>query len=361
MAWASLLAGVCAPSLAAQTPAPATQAPTPAKAHFFEVLPVIFTGPATGPAIGLSSLWLRPSPDSLTRPSQVSAIAYVTSKKQLDLVTTAEFWSRGNVNRFTIQGETSYYPTPFFGVGPLDPTFAQRNYTLTLFTISARFQHRIAPHLYAGVGAGTRHAGIDNLDSTLATEADTIPGMAGSGTFWIEENLELDTRDNVLNPGRGGIVWVRLLQAPKILGTSFSYLDAQVDVRHYVRLGHAGILAAQASWETLRGTAPFDLLPNFGGPNDLRGYVNNRWRAHNALIAQLEWRQPLFGRLGYAAFVGAGSVFDRASEFRWDQVRPSYGVGLRYLIVPSQRANIRIDLGFGQDSHAIYAGFGEAF
>jgi outer membrane protein assembly factor BamA len=333
------------------------------KAHrkYFTILPVAFTGPATGPGIGISGLWLRPSRDSATRTSQVQAVAYVTSKKQLDLLAAADFWSRGNRDHLNIQTEESLYPTPFYGVGPTDPTFPEEEYKLTLLSLAVRYQRRIGPNLFIGVGVGTRHAGIDVDDSVLATQKDTIPGMDGSGVYFGELSLQLDTRDNLINPSHGGSVLLRLQEAPGILGTSFTYLDFYADTRRYFHVGRLGTLALQASWETLRGVAPFDVLPNFGGPNDLRGYVNNRWRAHNAVITQVELRTPIAGRFGFATFFGAGAVFDHLSESATDQIRPSYGVGLRYMIVPAQRANIRLDVGFGQNSHAIYAGFGEAF
>lgn len=49
------------------------------------------------------------------------------------------------------------------------------------------------------------------------------------------------------------------------------------------------------------------------------------------------------------------------SEFREREAIPSYGVGLRFMVLESQRINMRLDYGRSNDSDAVYLSVGEAF
>lgn len=46
----------------------------------------------------------------------------------------------------------------------------------------------------------------------------------------------------------------------------------------------------------------------------------------------------------------------------WDrELIPSYGIGLRLMVLESQRINVRVDYGHSSDQAAIYLGVTEAF
>ena len=66
-------------------------------------------------------------------------------------------------------------------------------------------------------------------------------------------------------------------------------------------------------------------------------------------------------RWGVAAFAGAGSVGDRFGDLRSGTKASSYGVGLRYMVLESQRINLRIDYARAEGSSAAYLSVAEAF
>ena len=61
------------------------------------------------------------------------------------------------------------------------------------------------------------------------------------------------------------------------------------------------------------------------------------------------------------AFAGGGYYKNPFSEIRDQELIPSYGIGLRFLVLASQRVNIRLDYARTTDSDALYLSVGEAF
>jgi outer membrane protein insertion porin family len=97
-----------------------------------------------------------------------------------------------------------------------------------------------------------------------------------------------------------------------------------------------------------------------GGDTSVRGYaldrlgipfktidVNGFPTGGNAVfILNAELRVPVIGGLGAVGFMDAGQVFNRVSDFDFGEIKPTAGVGLRYL---SPIGPIRVDLGFKLD------------
>ena len=61
------------------------------------------------------------------------------------------------------------------------------------------------------------------------------------------------------------------------------------------------------------------------------------------------------------AFIGAGEVGPRLSAFRLDNVKPSYGAGLRFVLDTKELVTVRADAGFGEKTNGIYLDLKEAF
>jgi outer membrane protein assembly factor BamA len=109
------------------------------------------------------------------------------------------------------------------------------------------------------------------------------------------------------------------------------------------------------------GTVPFQLMPQLGGSELLRGYFGGRFRERQLLAAQAEFRSSLWKRIGLVAFADTGQVAHDLDGFGADRFRFSYGAGLRILLIPQEGMNLRADFGFGEDESGFYLAFGEAF
>jgi outer membrane translocation and assembly module TamA len=107
---------------------------------------------------------------------------------------------------------------------------------------------------------------------------------------------------------------------------------------------------------------PVRSLASFGGANRMRGYYDGRYKDLNQLLLQGEYRFPLVWKLSAVAFAGTGSVAASFSEYALNDLKYSYGAGLRIPLDRKERLNMRLDYGIGQGkNNGFYLQLGEAF
>jgi hypothetical protein len=136
------------------------------------------------------------------------------------------------------------------------------------------------------------------------------------------------------------------------------YQNYNLRFRTYHRLTDRMVLAGDVSYCTRSGDFPlWDSCWL-----TLRGFPITRYMAKTAYQLQAEARWTLSKRWGVVAFAGAGDVKDSFTAEPEDSFVPSYGAGIRFMVMPSQRLNVRVDYGrsnSGQD--AWYLSVAEAF
>ena len=93
----------------------------------------------------------------------------------------------------------------------------------------------------------------------------------------------------------------------------------------------------------------------------MRGYYRGRYRDKNMIAFQMEYRIPVWWRLGLVGFVGFGDVADKVSHFELLNFKYSVGWGVRYLLLSQERINVRLDFGIGGGSSNLYITINEAF
>jgi hypothetical protein len=79
------------------------------------------------------------------------------------------------------------------------------------------------------------------------------------------------------------------------------------------------------------------------------------------LILQAEYRIPIFWRFGLVLFGGTGQVADELSQMDLDGLHFNIGAGIRFMLDPKEKLNLRFDVGKGTDKPGFYLTFGEAF
>jgi len=94
----------------------------------------------------------------------------------------------------------------------------------------------------------------------------------------------------------------------------------------------------------------------------MRGYREGRYVERNMMAGQVEYRKTFKdSRFGMVAFVGTGDVFNKIDQLKVKNLRPNFGVGLRFLLDKEENLNIRADWGFGDNSNNLYLNIAEAF
>ena len=189
----------------------------------------------------------------------------------------------------------------------------------------------------------------------------------------LNMGITRNTRDNNIDPSRGD--WLRVALEPSfanitsvggftsgfdILGANF-FSRATLDYRKYFSAGPPRkpeefdsprrIIAARLFAGTAVGRLPFFEQFFVGGANGVRGYSEDRFWGHNALLAQLEYRHPIQKAFNVVAFIdyggawgGDGSVagFTQSSSF---DLHLGYGVGINFR---TAFGPIRLDIGIDE-------------
>jgi outer membrane protein assembly factor BamA len=221
---------------------------------------------------------------------------------------------------------------------------------------------RIAPNLYVGpkyMGAGM-HVRID-VDP--ATSPVKIPTNAIDTTYSeLGLHVQWDTRDSQFYPRKGHVANFEVAFHDPAIGDDFAYQVFKVSYNGYVSLAANQVLAFRVMGQFENGDVPFYALCQFGRGSDLRGYDIGQFQDKQMLAGQVEYRHKITKRFGAVAFGGVGEVAPSLSALNWDNLLPSGGAGLRYVLAEKNHVALRFDVAWGKtDGPKFYLAVGEAF
>ena len=332
-------------------------------------LPAVFYSPETklGGGAAITIVQRRAAAAADDRPTSLSVVALYTQLAQLNTSVGGDWWSRGN--RWNVNAGAGFqrFPFTYYGTGSAVPDSGEE-YTPRTVSVFAGAQRQVRPGLYLGaMGSWDDVTMLETADDGVL-RAGTIAGSRGGTVSTASALVTWDTRDNLYYAERGTFVRLQTLGAARVLGGDFAFQRVSLDARRYVALERsrparqARTLALQGVVTTTGGTVPFDRLAQFGGSSVVRGYYEGRFRDRSAAALQAEIRQPVWKRIGVAAFYGAGAVAPGLGELRLSEARTAGGFGLRIALDTKEKINIRIDQGIGQGgSGGTYFTLGEAF
>ena len=268
--------------------------------------------------------------------------------------------------QFLLNGifEYSKYPDLFYGIGNdtklmyVEPYDSKRTRFQSLVAV------KISPGTYAGLDLVYEQMyDIDYSDTILFNS--NLFGREGSQFFGLGLALIKDYRDNLLNTQKGvyiklsGVLFNQLSQS----NLPSRFVRFELDARSFTPLFQKHVLAAQFYSMVNMGTPPFNMLALLGSDSHMRGYYKGRYRDLRMVTTQLEYRVPLFWRIGVAAFGGLGNVKGLQLGSSWfDGIKPTFGGGILFLMDKQENVNLRLDMAWGvKGAQGFYVAFGEAF
>jgi outer membrane protein assembly factor BamA len=343
-------------------PAPDT---TPAheawKRHSFFPIPVLFYTPETrwaGGAAGLHSYRPRPA----GRPTVSSGGLVYTQNRQVSAeIQTEAYLADG---RYMVSAQLGYskFPDKFYGIGNATRADDEETYTSRGARAELEARRRVAPGLYLGAACEIRDTEIIEREEDGLLAGGSVRGSEGSLVSGGGLVLAWDTRDNVVNATSGSYHTASVFRTGGLLGGDFSFTRYTLDLRRFVPVRQGHVLGLHGYGRAVTRDVPFDLMPRLGGQNIMRGTFQGRYRDRWLLATQAEYRFHLWWRLGAVAFAGAGQVAERLDAVSLADLHPSVGGGLRFMLDPRDRMNLRFDLGYGRDgASGVYITIGEAF
>ncbi len=241
-------------------------------------------------------------------------------------------------------------------------------YDRTALIIGTTLSRRLTDHWTASVGLFGEQAHFvqDKVgrDYTLAQ---------------VPLGLHYDSSDSPTNATTGSRVDAVVTPTESIRKPSSTFVIAQIGGAQFFDLASPGrsVLALRALLGTVQGANTFDIPPDQrfygGGSGTIRGYrfqsvgpelSNGKPQGGTSIAAgTVEYRQRIGESYGFAAFVDAGQVADKALPFS-GQLRVGAGVGARYYTgIGPVRVDIAVPLIKQKNSDALelYLGLGQAF
>lgn len=211
-------------------------------------------------------------------------------------------------------------------------------------------------------------------------EDGLISGVDGGWVSIIQTALIFDTRDFEPDPTKGYYFEIANEYSSKYIGSQFDFNKLFIQGRAYQKIpvGKRTVLAGRFGIGNIFGdNAPFfefqdqwspeGSINALGGRQSLRGYRANRFLARSMWFTNVELRVRLaetkLGKqrfaFGVAPFFDAGTVRDRWQDLNFNNIKYSYGGGLR--IAWNQSTILSFDYGHSKEDRLFYFGIGQAF
>ncbi len=206
------------------------------------------------------------------------------------------------------------------------------------------------------VGLYARYVEVDQAFS-LAPPQTGFDFGSTTTSVGLGGKIQFDSRDNQFNPYKGTEFRLSVLANNESLGSDLAYESYSATYASFHSVGQDKVIA----WQ-LRGCHRSDRTPLWDAcVIDLRGFNTTQYIGLSSASAQAEFRWRFHQRWGAVGFVGGGYYENAFSEFREREVIPSVGVGIRFMLLETQRINVRVDYARSLGDDAWYLGVAEAF
>ena len=334
----------------------------------FKIIPVpIFAYTSeTGMVMGLAKYNLIDlvKSDSISEASSFSELATISTEGQYKFVFSSNILLKEN--KINLIGQVAFINFPYFFLGVGNSPSIENIESIT--TQSIEFQNTF---LYALDKKKTLYIGIDqeyknftkvqHEDSSFLVVND-YPGIDGGVTSGLGLSLVYNTRDNRYNPSKGMYIYAGMKVFDESIFSNYNYNAFTLDVRKFYNPWYKHIFAMQVTTESAIGQTPFYSLAQLGGESRMRGYYKGALRDQVLIDAQVEYRMPVWKIFGITGFLSAGRVAADYQSLDLADLRYAGGVGLRIMVDKKNKANLRLDLGYGERGITTFSiGFTEAF
>jgi outer membrane protein assembly factor BamA len=176
---------------------------------------------------------------------------------------------------------------------------------------------------------------------------------------------EVNTREPRGNPRAGALFSLRYERFDDVDANAYNFQRVDAEVQQYLSvfnrrrvLALRGLLSVSSAEEGQR--VPFYLQRTLGGPNDLRGFLRNRFRDNCLLLLQAEYRWEVFTAMDAAIFADWGTVAPRREDLDLDDLERDYGIGVRF--GTNNGVFLRIEGAFGsREGGRLVFSFGDVF
>lgn len=320
----------------------------------FAGYPVVLYTPETSVIFGVGAvITIRgQTSHAATRPDNLTFYVIYTLKNQVAVTFNPDFYFAEDKWHVKITSWYQKFPDLFFGIGNKTVSDNVEDVTTENVSIQPVLTGHVYKHLRLGIIYHFNHTSMQKVEKNGILYTNVLPGSRGSLLSGLGPIIDWDSRDNIFYPAKG--LWFQLYATAYRtgLGSEFDFTAWTMDFRHFFELQDRYILALQLMVKSMSGTIPFNHLALL---DLLRGVHSSRFRDRNTLMAQVEFRYPLYKRFSGVAFTSIGDVPHRIDGLQLKEMKYAIGVGLRFAVLPVDKINLRFDVGYSR--YGIYPYF----
>ncbi|MBS0000390.1 MAG: BamA/TamA family outer membrane protein [Cyclobacteriaceae bacterium] len=326
-------------------------------------LPLVFYSPETSLAFGgvLFNLFQTVPKDTLSKFSNVRTAIIFTLRSQLLVDVDHDIFTRNEKYRITGKFLYAKFPDYFYGIGNQTLEEHEEQFNANNFNFRSQVMRQFFDNFYAGLIFNLNYLGNVEAEKGGMLDDDVITGQEGGISSGIGLIAQWDTRDFNLNCTRGHFFEIATRHFRSYLGSDFDYNIIEMEAMKFFSFFPRQVVGLQFIGRFSNREVPFHQLSLLGGDKMMRGYYRGRYRDKVLYAFQAEYRWQFYKRFGVVFFGGLGDVSEEFHTFDFSEVKPSCGIGLRYMILPKRKVNLRLDIGFGKETNGIYINITEAF
>lgn len=324
------------------------------------VLPGPFSNPEQGFGIGVAAVGLY-APQGTESGNQLSTLTisgYASSEGTYGIGVDNTTFLNQNTWKLGLMARLSQTPSKYWGIGKeaAESEGNETEHDALYLRLQPTISYQFVPGYFIKTGVDATFLFNQSADG-IALGDNQLDDKTNLGIILA---LEYDTRDYETNPYSGRLVSLEHRWYIDAFGSDYHYQEYTFNYREYQRVYDDNILAFDFFVQGLSDEEdlPWFAMSQLGGDTRMRGYYAGQYRDRYQMTAQLEYRHRFTQRHGMVVWGGAGNIAPHFNELFEDSWLPTYGLGYRFTFKP--RVNVRLDLGFG-DETTVYFNIHEAF
>lgn len=325
------------------------------------ILPGMWFSTDQGLGVSAMALTYFPLGNDAQRVSELALIGALTSQGDNVLRAEPTMYFQDGAYQLDAKLEVARRSGSYFGMGNDAALAAEEQYRRFRVMSQAGISRRVLDDVYLGLAWDAYWSSELETDAGGMLSSGQVPGTEGGFVAGLGLVARRDTRNRGYAPSSGSLVELGAYVYDPALGSDYRFASLQADARTYLEVAPEHVVALHARGDFRAGAPPFDRLPTAGGSKLLRGIRSGRFRDHQFLGAQVEYRSPMLWRVGGVLFAATGRVAQILAELAAPGWKLAGGGGLRFAVKRSDRVNVRLDAGFTDDGYEIYVDIREAF
>lgn len=324
-------------------------------------LPIVARNEETSFQFGVAGIYLFPRAEDSAFRSSVTASTLVSVRKQFTASLGGNAYFMRDTLRLSGRLDAALWPTKFYSQNP--PFDESEGYSYSGVKGDVTLGRKLWGNLFAGPSVRLSFQENDISKGGLM-ERSSLTALHGHATVGPGVSIALDSRDIAYAPSRGVFVGASAYYLFGLDARTRNTLESKLFARWYLSSDSArNVFAFALEHRSIEGDAPFSLLPTSDGTTVLRGMRKSRYYNRRLGTAQIEYRRTL-GRLGptgpwgFTLFAEGGKFYGDVGS---DRLVLSLGGGVRYLVIPKERASLRVDVAYVDGGVGVVLNALEAF